>query len=109
MPRAAIADIRHQTSVSDILGRLPDQAPAPSRAEQVAALRIFFVVIDRLDDTVGSKAAKIPPQLAPRRQDPHRFVIADGDRPDGALAAAAMFVAIVQRDLLALVNLLPRP
>src|SRR5713101_5072631 len=61
-----------------------------------------------VDDTVGSKAAKIPAQLAPCRQQPHGLEIADGDRPDGAFAVAAVFVAIAQRDLLAFVNLRPR-
>src|ERR1019366_2376271 len=98
-----------QQDLSDLLRLLPDQAPSPSRPEQVAPLRIFFVEIGRIDDTVGSKTAKIAAQLAPCRQYPHGFVIADGDRPDVALAVAAMFVAIAQADFPAFVNLRARP
>src|ERR1700687_1406693 len=93
---------------SDIFGRLPDQAPAPSRPKQVAPLRVFLVVIHRIDDTVGPETAEILAQLAPRRQQPNRLEIAHRNRPDGALAVAAMFVAVEQRDLLALVNLRAR-
>src|SRR6266852_5701599 len=94
---------------SGIARMFPDQAPSPSRSEQVAPLGISFVEIQGVDDTVGSKTAKIPAQLAPCRQKPHRFEIADGDRPDRAFAIPAVFVAIVQRDFLAFVNLRTRP
>src|SRR5438445_9351497 len=87
----------------------PAQAPSPSRPEQVTPLGILFVEIQGVDDAVGSKAAKIAAQLAPRRQNPHRFVIADGDRPYRALAVTAVFVAIVQRDFPSFVNLRARP
>src|SRR5882672_244394 len=103
----AAASCRFQVSFSGILRRFPDQAPPPFRAQDVAPFRIFFVVIDRIDDAVGAETAEILPQFAPCRQYPHRLVIADRDRPDRALAAAAMLVAIVQRDLLALVDLRP--
>src|SRR3954471_24573059 len=90
---------------SGILGRFPDQAPPPFRPQDVAALRIFFVVVHGIDDAIGAETAEILAQLAPRREYPHGLVIADRDRPDGALAAAAVLVAIVQRDFLALVDL----
>src|SRR5260370_38473904 len=96
--------------VSGIARMFPDQAPSPSRSEQVTPLGIVFVEIVRVDDTVGSKAAKIPAQFAPCRQNPHGFEIADGDRPDGAFAVTAVFVALAQCDFLSFVNLrmLPR-
>src|SRR6202163_2787853 len=95
--------------LSDVARMFPDQASPPSCPEQVPPLGIFFVEVQGVDDAVGTKAAKIRAQLAPCRQNPHRFVIADGDRPDGAFAVAAPFVAIAQRDFLALVNLRARP
>src|SRR5258706_12796514 len=98
-----------RTSASSVARRLPDQAPSPPRSKQVTPLGIFFVEMHGVDDAVGPKTAKIPAQLAPRRQQPHRFEIADGDRPDGAFAVAAVFVAIAQRDFLSFVNLCPRP
>src|SRR5258708_12812534 len=87
----------------------PDQTPSPSRSEQVTPLGIVLVEIQRVDDTVGSKAPKIPAQFAPCRQKPHGFEIADGDRPDGAFAVTAVFVAIAQCDFLSFVNLRTRP
>src|SRR5882724_9740771 len=90
---------------SGILWGLPDQTSAPFRPQQVAPLRIFFVVIDSIDDAVGAETAEILAQFAPRRQNPHRLVVADRDRPDGALALAAMFVAVGQGDLLAFVDI----
>src|SRR6202166_3954490 len=93
---------------SGISGNLPDQAPAPSGPEQVTPLRVFVVVINRVDDAVGSEAAKILAQLAPCREDSHRLVIADCVRPDGALAVPATLVAIAPGGLLALVNLRAR-
>src|SRR5260221_8690092 len=98
-----------RTSASSVARGFPDQAPSPSRPEQVTPLGVFFVQMHGVDDPVGSKAAKIPAQLAPCRQQPHGLEIADGDRPDGAFAVAAVFVAIAQRDLLSFVNLRPRP
>src|SRR6266404_9453459 len=95
--------------VSGITRMFPDQASSPSRSEQVTPLGIVFVKIQGVDDTVGSKAAKIPAQLAPCRQEPHGFEIADGDRPDGAFAVTAVFVAVAQCYLLSLVNLRTRP
>src|SRR5436853_3336166 len=92
-----------------IFGCLPDQAPPPFRAQDVAPLRIFFVVVDRVDDAVGAETAEILAQFAPRRQYPHRLVIADRDRPDRALAVTAVLVAVVQRDLFALVDLRAGP
>src|SRR6202158_4679111 len=97
---------RHRSGVAR---RFPDQAPSPLRPEQVTPLRISFVEIAGVDDTVGAKAAKIPAQLAPWRHQPHGFEIADGDRPDGAFAVAAVFVAVAQRDFLSFVNLRTRP
>src|SRR5258708_805377 len=95
--------------LSSIARMFPDQAPSPSRSEQVTPLGIVLVEIQSVDDTVGSKAAEIPAQLAPCRQKPHGFEIADGDRPDGAFAVTAVFVAIAQCDLLSFVNLRTRP
>src|SRR5260370_23913255 len=95
--------------VSGIARMFPDQAPSPSRSEEVAPLGIVFVEILRVDDTVGSETAKIPAQFAPCRQNPHGLVIADGDRPDGAFAVTAVFVAIAQCDFLSFVNLRTRP
>src|ERR1700730_19140748 len=94
--------------LSGIARMFPDQAPSPSRPEQVTPLGIFLVEILGVDDAVGSKTAKITAQLAPCRQKPDRFVIADGDRPDGAFAVAAVFVAIAQGDFLSPVNLRAR-
>src|SRR6266403_2405701 len=91
--------------VSGVARRLPDQASAPFRPECIAALWVLFVEIHRVDDAVGSKTAKILAQFAPGRQKPHRLEIADGNRPDGALAVTTVFVAITQRDLLSLVNM----
>src|SRR5258705_9947576 len=96
---------RASTAISEIARMFPDQAPSPSRSEQVTPLGIFFVEIQGVDDTVGSKAAKIRAQLAPCRQNPHRFVVADGDRPDGAFAVTAVLVAIAQRDFPSFVDL----
>src|ERR1700759_2384766 len=93
---------------SRILRPFPDQALAPARAQDVAALGIFLVEIIRVHDAVGAKTAEILAQLAPGREQPHRFEIADRDRPDGALGVAAVLVAIMQRDLLALMNLRAR-
>src|ERR1700743_3664613 len=87
----------------------PDQYLPPSGTQQVAPLRIFLAQIVRLDDAVGAEAAEVVAQFAPRRKQPHRFEIADGDRPDRALAVATLLVAIAQRDLPALVNLRARP
>src|ERR1700687_6026820 len=95
--------------VSDFARLFPDQAPSPSGSEQVTPLGIFFLEILGVDHAVGSKTAKIPAQLAPCRQKPHRFEIADGDRPDGAFAVTAVFVAIVQRDFPSCMNLRTRP
>src|SRR5258708_13161496 len=100
---------RASTAISEIARMFPDQAPSPSRSEQITPLGIFFVEIHGVDDAVGSKAAKIPAQLAPCRQKPHGFEIADGDRPDGAFAVAAAFVAIPPRDFLSSVALRPPP
>src|SRR5450755_3441354 len=94
-----------RTAASRVARRFPDQAPSPSRSEQVTPLGVFFVQMHGVDDTVGSKAAKIPAQLAPGGQQPHGLEIADGDRPDGAFAVTAVFVALAQRDLLSFVNL----
>src|ERR1700722_2385250 len=91
--------------LSTIARMFPDLAPSPSGPEQVAPFRVFFVEIGCFDHTVGAKAAKIPAQFAPCRQNSYRLVIADRDRPDGAFAVAAMFVAITQRNLFSLVNL----
>src|SRR5712671_7352029 len=49
----------------------PDQAPSPSRPEQVTPLGIFLVEIHRVDDAVGSKAAKIAAQ-------PPILIVAEG-------------------------------
>src|SRR5215472_7198791 len=96
-------------ATSDIARMLPNQAPSPLCPEQVAPLRISLVEIDGVDDAVGPKAAKIRPKLAPGGQYPHGLVIADRDRPDRALAMAAVFVAVAQRDFLSLMNLRPGP
>src|SRR6266436_4595996 len=72
---------RASCAISEIARMLPDQAPSPSRPEQVTPLGIFFVEIKGIDDAVGSKAAKITAQFAPCRQYPHRFVIAQRDFP----------------------------
>ena len=45
---------------SGIFRSFPDQAPSPSRAEQIAPLRVFFVVVHRVGDAVGAETAKIP-------------------------------------------------
>src|SRR5260370_25795840 len=90
--------------VSGIARMFPDQAPSPSRSEQVAPLGIVFVEILRVDDTVGSETAKIAAQFAPCRQNPHRFVIADGDRPDVAFAVTTWFVAISHYDFHSFIN-----
>src|SRR5215207_4296095 len=95
--------------MSGVLWRFPDQAAPPFRPQDVAPLRIFFVVVLGIDDAVGAETAEILAQFAPRGEDPHRLVIADRDRPDRALAVAAVLVAIVQRDLFALVDLRPCP
>src|SRR5215211_3358600 len=100
----AAASHRRQVSLSGVFGRFPDQAAPPFRPQDVAPLRIFFVVVDRVDDAVGAETAEILAQFAPRREYPYCLVIADRDRPDGALAVAAVLVAVVQRDLLALVD-----
>src|SRR6186713_1707450 len=105
----AAASFPCQVFTSGILWRLPDQAASPFRPQDVAPLRIFFVVVLGIDDAVGTETAEILPQFAPRREDPHRLVITDRDRPDRALAVAAVLVAIVQRDLFALVDLRPCP
>src|SRR5437660_7928643 len=105
----AAASDRSPIYFSGIFGRFPDQAAPPFRPQDVAPLRIFVVVVHRIDDAVGAETAKILPQFAPRRQYPYRLVIADRDRPDRALAVAAMLVAIVQRDLFTLVDLRPCP
>src|SRR3984957_8687478 len=95
---------------ASIVARLfPDQALPPSGAQQVAPFRIFFAEVIRLDDAVGAEAAEGVAQLAPRRHYPHRLVIADRDWPDRTLAVAALFVAVAQHDLSALVNLRARP
>src|SRR5437868_7579640 len=96
-------------SPSGILWLLPDQALSPFRFEHLAPLRIFVGEVLRIDHAIGAETAEILAQLAPRREDPHRFVIADRDRPDGALAVAAVLVAITQRDLPAFMNLRARP
>src|SRR6266478_1662065 len=96
-------------AISEIARMFPDQAAPPFRPEQVTPLGISFVEINGVDDAVGSKAPKIAAQLAPRRQNPNRFVITDRDWPYRALAVTAVFVAIVQRDFLAFVNLRTRP
>src|ERR1700733_11194935 len=93
----------------DIARLFPDQASAPSRFEQIAPLGVFFVEMLGIDHAVGSKAAEILAQFAPCRENPHRFVIADRNWPDRAFAVAAVFVAVAQRDFLALVNLRPGP
>src|SRR6184192_4160388 len=105
----AAASDRSPIYFSGIFRRFPDQAAPPFRPQDVAPLRISFVVVDRVDDAVGAETAEILAQFAPRREYPHRLVIADRDRPDRALAVAAMLVAIVQRDLFALVDLRPCP
>src|SRR5437763_7162211 len=96
-------------AVSSFLWPFPDQALAPSRPQDVAPLRISFVEVIGVDDTVGPKTPKILAQLAPGREQPHRFEIADRNRPDRAFAVTALLIAIVQRDFLALVNLRPCP
>src|SRR5688572_31574839 len=105
MERAA----SHQLSVSGVAWRFPDQALPPFGPQGVTPLRIFLVEVNRVDDTVGSKAAKILAQLAPRRQQPHGLEIADRNRPDDAFAVAAVFVAVAQRDLLAFMDMRARP
>src|SRR6266852_3045915 len=94
---------------SGIARMFPDQAPSPSRSEQVAPLGIVFVEIQGGEDAVGSTPANTPAHLPPCRQQPHRFEIADGDPPDGAFAVTAVFVAIAQCDFLSFVNLRARP
>src|SRR6516162_6755634 len=96
-------------AISDIARILPNETPSPLRSEQVAPFRISLVEVDGVDDAVGPKAAKIGPKLAPGGQYPHGLVIADRNRPDRALAVAAVFVAVAQRDFLSLMNLRPRP
>src|SRR5262249_39136298 len=93
---------------SGVLWTFPDHALPPARAQDVASLGIFLLEIVGIENAVGAEAAEIPAQLAPARQQPHRFVIADRDRPDRALGGAALLVAIMQRDLLALVDLRAR-
>src|SRR5438477_9257877 len=88
---------------------LPNETPSPLCSEQVASLRIFLVEIGSVDDPVGPETAKIRPKLAPASQYPHGLVIADRDRPDCALAVAAVFVAVAQRDFLSLMDLCPCP
>src|SRR6185437_7221811 len=92
-----------------ILWPFPDHALPPARAQDVASFRIFLFEIIGIEDAVGAEAAEILAQLAPARQQPHCFVVADRDRPDRALGGAALLVAIMQRDLPALVNLRARP
>src|SRR6185437_1160151 len=48
---------------------------------------------------VGAEAAERLAQFAPRDHDPHHVPVADRDRPDQALAFAALFVAIGDADL----------
>src|ERR1700737_4364877 len=103
------ASRRGDVRLSGIARMFPDQAPSPFRPEQVTPLRISLVEIHGVNDAVGSKTAKIPAQLAPCRQKPYGFEIADGDRPDGAFAVTAVFVAIAQRYFLSFVNLSTRP
>src|ERR1700747_672161 len=90
---------------SDIARMLPNKTPSPLRPEQVAPLRISLVEIDGIDDPVGPKTAKISAKLAPGGQYPHGLVVADRDRPDRALAVAAVFVAVAQRDFLSFMDL----
>src|ERR1700675_4127835 len=103
------ASRRREVRLSGIARMFPDQAPSPSRPEQVTPLGIFLVEIHGGNDAVGSKTAKIPAQLAPCRQQSYGLEIADGDRPDGAFAVTAVFIAIAQRDFPSLVNLRARP
>src|SRR6185437_17051072 len=83
----------------------PDHALPPPRAQDIAPLRVFVVEIIGIYDAISAKAAKILAQLAPGREQPHRFEIADRDRPDRALGGPALLVAVMQRDLLAFVNM----
>src|SRR5215208_3214163 len=103
--QVSASGIRFRVSSSSIFGRFPDQAAPPFCPQEAAPSRVFFVVVDRVDDAVGAETAEILAQFAPRREYPHRLVVADRDRPDRALAVAAVLVAIVQRDLFALVDL----
>src|SRR5262249_59394590 len=83
----------------------PDEALPPFGAQHVAPFRISLVEIGRFHHAVGAEAAEIAAQLAPGREQAHRLEIADRDRPDRALAIAALLVAIAQGDFLAFVDL----
>src|SRR5262249_43936594 len=102
---------RAQASIhgSIVAGLFPDQNLTPSGTQHVAPFGISLAEIIRLDDAVGAEAAEVVAQLAPRREQPHRFEIADGDRPDRTLAVATLLIAIAQCDLPAFVNLRARP
>src|SRR5579872_2404044 len=57
--------------------------------------------VAHLGHSVSAEAAEIGAQLAPGDDQAHRLMIADGERPDGALADPGLFVAIGERDLAA--------
>ena len=73
----AAASGRRQVSSSGILGRFPDQAAPPFRPQDVAPLRIFFVVVDRVDDTVTGLRASLAALDALRTRAPHAIGLAE--------------------------------
>src|SRR5579864_8260705 len=93
---------------SDIARSFPDEAPSPFRPEQIAPLGVFLLEVDGVDDAVSAETAKVAAQLAPGGEQPHGFQVTDRDRPDRALAVAAMLVAVAQRDLPSLMDLRAR-
>src|SRR5512144_68584 len=75
--------------------------PPPAGAQHGRAFGIALLQELRLVDAVGAEAPEVLPQLAPADHQPHALMIADRERPDGALARPVLFVAVADADLAA--------
>src|SRR6516164_5147627 len=81
------------------------QRPPPFRTKRARPLGIAFVEEPRRNHPVRPKASEALAQFAPSDQMAHGLHVSHRHRPNDALALAALFVAIIEPDFPACVNL----
>src|SRR5947207_7966234 len=100
---------RPSTAASGVRRLYAVERPPPFRPQCARPLGVAFVQEPRGDHPVGPKASEVLAQFAPGDQMANCLHVPHRNRPNDALALAALFVAIKQIDFPARMNLRSHP
>src|SRR5438270_13046892 len=107
--RIGAATLPNRIAASGVRRLVAVECPTPFRPQCARSLWVAFVEEPGRRHPVGPKAPEALAQFAPGDQVADRLHIAHRHGPNGALALAALFVAIEQLDFPARMNLSSHP